>query len=165
MGMELTEEEMKEVMEIDCDSDPLSAAKEASDSASKNDNGQVGNGRKSSVPSDRKVMPMDEKDAKVDIPPDGNDNTIEHEKKDPLSILLNPNVLKKLANPEGDDNLDKENDSDRIADSPKSSNKDFEPDSDVFKSPVSKRHKTSTFKEISNEFSSPKSKPTTPRTP
>ena len=59
----------------------------------KNNNGQVGNGRKSSVPSDRKVMPMDEKDAKVDIPPDGNDNMIEHE-KDPLSILLNPNVLK-----------------------------------------------------------------------
>ena len=98
---------MKEVMEIDCNSDPLSAAKDVSDSASKNDNGQVRNGRKSSVPSDRKVMPMDEKDAKVDIPPDGNDNMIEHEKKDPLSILLNPNVLKKLANPEGDDNLDK----------------------------------------------------------
>ena len=154
MGMELTEEEMKEVMEIDCDTEPLSDAKEASDSAYKNDNGKAENGRNASVtvPFHRKAMSIDEKDAKVDIPPDGNDNMIEHEKKDPFNILLNPNVLKNLENPEMDDNLDKENDSDKIVDSPKSSNKVFEPEGDVFESPVSKRCKLVPLKRLQMNF-------------
>ena len=89
---------------------------------------------------------------------------IKWENKDPLNILLNPNVLKNLDNAEMDENLEKGNDSDKIVDSPKSSNAVFEPDMDVFNSPISKRCKISTFKEISHKFSSPKSKPSTPRT-
>ena len=167
MGMELTKEEMKEVMDIDCDTEPLAVAKEATDSVNENDNAKFETGTNASVtvPSHTQAMSDDDKDGKVDIGHDGNDNMIKRENRDPLNIPLNPNVLKNLDNAEMDDNLEKGNDSDKIVDSPKSSNAVFEPDMDVFKSPVSKRHKISTFEEISHDFSSPKSKPSVPRTP
>ena len=73
MGMELTEEEMKEVMDIDCDTEPFAAAKEVTDSVNENDNAKFETGTNASVavPSHTQAMSVDDKDGRVDIGHDG----------------------------------------------------------------------------------------------